>query len=263
MDKVENKSTATVLRDVGDDNQNVKERTLRRPRALLLPPEAKSAEVEGGSKSAGWTNIQWKNIRVGDVVRLSRDETVPADIVLLYAHGDNGVAYVETMALDGETNLKSKQALSVFKDCDSISGIQACSAEFVIEDPNPNLYSFEGRVAVGDKVFPLTLNQVIYRGSVLRNTQFAIGLVANTGEECKVRASKGVPSCQPNLVYADSGERKPPLEGKEASPREARESSRVGSYRVRRYALGRLFDGLPALAAVDRISLVVFAPRAR
>jgi phospholipid-translocating ATPase len=198
MDKVENKSVATVLREVGDDNQNVRERTLRRLRSLLFRSEAKSAEVEDDSQSAGWTNIQWQNIRVSDVVRLSRDETVPADIVLLYAYGDNGVAYVETMALDGETNLKSKQAFSVFKDCDSISGIQACHAEFVVEDPNPNLYSFEGRVAVGDKVFPLTLNQVIYRGSVLRNTQFAIGLVVNTGEECKVRASKDIPSCQPN-----------------------------------------------------------------
>ena len=134
-----------------------------------------------------WTKVKWYDIRVGDLLRLHRDEPIPADIVLLYASGEDGVAYVETMALDGETSLKAKQASSALKECCNIKGIKSCSAEFVLEDPNRDLYDFKGSVSVGGSTIPLTTNEVLLRGSVLRNTKSAIGIVVNTGEECKIR----------------------------------------------------------------------------
>ena len=39
-----------------------------------------------------------------------KNEDIPADILLLYSANENGIAYVDTMALDGETNLKEKVA---------------------------------------------------------------------------------------------------------------------------------------------------------
>lgn len=134
-----------------------------------------------------WVPVRWSDIKVGDVLRLNRDEPVPADMVLLHSNGENGLAYIETMALDGETNLKSKQVCHALKGCDSIAGIAQCNAQFVVEDPNPELFNFDGRVTVDDKTVPLTLNEVLYRGSVLRNTSCALGMVINTGEECKIR----------------------------------------------------------------------------
>ncbi|KAK8085558.1 hypothetical protein PG997_006829 [Apiospora hydei] len=134
-----------------------------------------------------WNKIQWRNIRVGDIVRLSRDDDVPADIVLLHATGENGLAYIDTMALDGETNLKSKGSVGAFKGCDSIAALRGVSGEFVLEDPNPDLYRFEGKVTVDGRSMPVTSNEVVYRGSTLRNTEHAIGMVINTGEECKIR----------------------------------------------------------------------------
>jgi phospholipid-translocating ATPase len=155
-------------------------------------PTSKPCRGKGPSDktSSGfdWLPTKWKDARVGDIIRLERDEDIPADIVLLHATGENGLAYIETMALDGETNLKSKQVSTALETCDSIEGIAACSAELVVEDPNPDLYRFEGRVTVsGGKIMPLTLNEVIFRGCTLRNTPTAIGLVINTGEECKIR----------------------------------------------------------------------------
>ncbi|CAK7565744.1 MAG: drs2 neo1 protein [Sporothrix epigloea] len=137
-----------------------------------------------------WKHVQWRDVRVGDVVRMIRDEDVPADMLLLHADGEGGLAYVDTMALDGETNLKSKQvpAPLVGGRCATIGGLAATQAELVVEDPNPDLYRFNGKIAIEHKpALPLTLAEVIYRGSTLRNTPCAIGLVLNTGEECKSR----------------------------------------------------------------------------
>ena len=135
-----------------------------------------------------WAAVEWQDLRVGDIVRLRRDDPVPADMVVLHASGPNGIAYIETMALDGETNLKTKQACTLLSEhCGSLAGMAACGAEIVSEDPNLDLYNYEGRVIVKGEAMPLTLHQIVFRGSVVRNTAEMFGLVVNTGEECKIR----------------------------------------------------------------------------
>ncbi|KAM3498512.1 hypothetical protein MY10362_008171, partial [Beauveria mimosiformis] len=147
------------------------------------PPALPEDEYDG----VRWVPIRWSNIKVGDVVRLNRDDAVPADIVLLWTSDENDLAYIDTMALDGETNLKSKQLSSALGGCGTIEGIANCKANFFVEDPNPQLFNFEGSVSADGKSVPLSLNEVIYRGSAVRNTSAIVGIVINTGEECKIR----------------------------------------------------------------------------
>ncbi|KAF3767296.1 hypothetical protein M406DRAFT_89812 [Cryphonectria parasitica EP155] len=195
LDKVENAQPVTVLRRADHSSGSETKYSLgfghSVHRSLNHQRHKRTGTIEPGLPGAvdgfQWTGAAWKDLRVGDVVKLSRDQDIPADLVLLHADGENGLAYVETMALDGETNLKSKQVLPEFHNCDTIPGLMTCKAEFVVEDPNADLYSFDGRVTLSDKTVPLTLNEVIYRGSTLRNTPCAIGVVINTGEECKIR----------------------------------------------------------------------------
>lgn len=49
---------------------------------------------------------KWKEIKVGDIVKVLKDYEFPADLLLLGSKKD--VVYVDTMNLDGETNLKEK-----------------------------------------------------------------------------------------------------------------------------------------------------------
>ena len=135
-----------------------------------------------------WRVRKWQDIKVGDVLLLLRNAQVPADLVLLRAQSSDGIAYVETMALDGETNLKTKQPLSCLSQlCETPDSVIKCNAHFAVEDPNIDLYRFEGRVSIGGETLSLTNNEICYRGSILRNTQNAVGLVIYTGEECKIR----------------------------------------------------------------------------
>lgn len=199
LDRLENRSTVRVLDLDGTTKQSrkglgkgfLKEMTHARREKAEVATDMPMTDLEGahaGEESKPWVQVQWQDIRVGDIVQLRRDDNVPADIILLHATGPNGIAYIETMALDGETNLKSKQACALLAEhCSSIDDMSSCDAEIVSEDPNIDLYNYEGRATVNGKTMPLTTNQVVYRGSTVRNTSQAIGLVINTGEECKIR----------------------------------------------------------------------------
>lgn len=51
-------------------------------------------------------------MQVGDVLQVVKDSFFPADLLLLAVpESPDGLAYVETINLDGESNLKIKKAL--------------------------------------------------------------------------------------------------------------------------------------------------------
>lgn len=62
---------------------------------------------------------RWQDVHVGDFVRLSCNEIIPADMLLLYSSDLHGVCYIETANLDGETNLKQRQ---VVRDLPQVCG---------------------------------------------------------------------------------------------------------------------------------------------
>ncbi|KAG0647426.1 phospholipid-transporting ATPase [Hyphodiscus hymeniophilus] len=162
--------------------------------AVLSSPQFNSTSNFEGERTmtseapSPWTSVKWMYLKVGDVIELARDERVPADIALLHANGRDGIAYIETMELDGETNLKRKRPVrQLAAHCGTLPGLVACRAQFAIENPNADLYSFDGNLSIDNEMFPITLGNVVCRGSTLRNTPRAIGLVINTGEECKIR----------------------------------------------------------------------------
>lgn len=168
-----------------------KEENRREVHLLIHLPQQEPQTQERGlllSSSEVWHRRQWQSLKVGDIIRIDRDEPIPADIVLLDARGAEKIAYIETMALDGETNLKSKRSLpQLAHHCQTSTRVLSSKITFVVEDPNLDLYKFEGKVMVENETIPLTNNEIIYRGSVLRNTEAVYGMVIYTGEECKIR----------------------------------------------------------------------------
>lgn len=60
-----------------------------------------------------WSPGYWKDVRVGDIVRLKNNDYIPADILVLSTSEPDCMCYVETKNLDGETNLKIKRGYAL------------------------------------------------------------------------------------------------------------------------------------------------------
>ncbi len=45
---------------------------------------------------------KWMDINVGDLLRIDEDSEIPADILLIKSNDAKGIAFVNTMNLDGE-----------------------------------------------------------------------------------------------------------------------------------------------------------------
>ncbi|OIT29881.1 PREDICTED: putative phospholipid-transporting ATPase 9 [Nicotiana attenuata] len=129
---------------------------------------------------------EWKNLRVGDIVKVEKDQFFPADLLLLSSCYDDAVCYVETMNLDGETNLKLKQALDVTSSLHEDSHFKDFKALVKCEDPNANLYTFVGSMEYEEQQHPLSPQQLLLRDSKLRNTEYIYGAVIFTGHDTKV-----------------------------------------------------------------------------
>ncbi|KAL2462555.1 putative phospholipid-transporting ATPase 4 [Forsythia ovata] len=131
-------------------------------------------------------NRPWMKIRVGDVVKVEKDHFFPADLLLLSSSYEDGICYVETMNLDGETNLKVKRALEVTLPVDDDVTFKEFSATIRCEDPNSNLYTFVGNLEYDRQLYPLDPSQILLRDSKLRNTAYVYGVVIFTGHDSKV-----------------------------------------------------------------------------
>ncbi|KAL9131949.1 MAG: hypothetical protein Q9217_000229 [Psora testacea] len=146
----------------------------------------------------------WKSVQVGDFVRIYNNDQIPADVVILSTSDPDGACYVETKNLDGETNLKVRQALPSGRN---MKHARHCEqAEFIIESepPHANLYQYSGVVHWNQRNLkqpgepgtpmaePISINNLLLRGCSLRNTEWVLGVVIFTGQETKIMVNAGI-----------------------------------------------------------------------
>nr|XP_046162951.1 phospholipid-transporting ATPase IC-like [Oncorhynchus gorbuscha] len=135
---------------------------------------------------------KWMNIHVGDVVRLKKNDHIPADILLLSSSNPNSLCYVETAELDGETNLKFKMGLKVTDERLQEEGqLAQFDAVIVCEEPNNRLDKFTGTMRWRKERFPLDLDNMMLRGCRIRNTDECHGLVIFAGADTKIMRNGG------------------------------------------------------------------------
>ncbi|XP_055009177.1 phospholipid-transporting ATPase ID-like [Boleophthalmus pectinirostris] len=135
---------------------------------------------------------KWKNVKVGDIIRLENNEFVTADLLLLSSSEPLNLVYVETAELDGETNLKVRQALTVTGELgDNFEALTAFNGEVRCEPPNNRLDKFKGTLTFSGQSYALDNDKVLLRGCTLRNTEWCYGLVIFGGADTKLMQNSG------------------------------------------------------------------------
>ncbi|KIJ30028.1 hypothetical protein M422DRAFT_36734 [Sphaerobolus stellatus SS14] len=170
--------------------------TIILPLGLVLLASAfkdpkKISNVLSRTGTSTFIEVPWRDIRVGDIVRIESDDFIPADVILISSSEPEGLCYIETSNLDGETNLKIKQASPHTSTLTAPHLVQTLAGQLRYEQPNNSLYTFEGTMELRNlngvpKTIPLGPDQMLLRGAQLRNTPWCYGLVVYTGHETKL-----------------------------------------------------------------------------
>lgn len=134
-------------------------------------------------------------LKVGDIVELVDDQPAPADMLVLSTSSPagDGVAYVETAQLDGETNLKRRVALECTAELAATRhGASHMRGRVMCEPPHHGLSTYKARVELTESkaieggktsdegeivAASAGREQLMVRGEVLRNTPWVRCLV--------------------------------------------------------------------------------------
>ncbi|CRH02620.1 aminophospholipid-transporting P-ATPase, putative [Plasmodium relictum] len=177
-DKIENNRICYVITndETNVDNCNISENKLCKLKNFLIRKKKKVKYTESNIGEGTFTeersdvndfmnncadsfeNIngiikkRWKDINVGDIILSRKSEFFCADILLLSTSDKNGIAFVETSSLDGETNLKVKEANGFLFNILSSDIIEAVEKVkklkgFILSDiPNKDLSTAYGTI---------------------------------------------------------------------------------------------------------------------
>mmetsp|Transcript_42776 Transcript_42776/g.49579 ORF Transcript_42776/g.49579 Transcript_42776/m.49579 type:complete len:2326 (+) Transcript_42776:18-6995(+) len=160
-----------------------------------LLPTRKGAKTKGGMLEE---NIYWKDLEIGSIVLLKRDEICPADIVVLDTNlvkNRENVCYVDTQIVDGRISYDKKKAANLTRVEKKLPGSEFNFSEYrkrlngklEYSAPSRSLKSFDGYLKLKKDPKPEQLNieNLIMRGSILRNTEWIVGLVVYAGKHTK------------------------------------------------------------------------------
>uniref|UniRef100_A0A1I7TTG5 Phospholipid-transporting ATPase n=1 Tax=Caenorhabditis tropicalis TaxID=1561998 RepID=A0A1I7TTG5_9PELO len=138
---------------------------------------------------------EWRYILVGDFVHISNDQDVPADVIMLRSSNESGTCYIETCNLDGETSLKQRMVPakvieyskkdSTFKPSD-FTGVVTC------EKPDKSIYTIRAKIEYEPGQTDVIIKEnMLLRGSRIKNTTFVEGIVVYAGHDTKVMLNNG------------------------------------------------------------------------
>ena len=170
----------SMIKDAFEDNKRRKQDNSENDSLVQCCPRGE----------ASFREVKSLDVQVGCLVKITENQFFPCDMLMVRTSLPKGIAYVETKNLDGETNLKHKQTnKSVLRlantEEDALKnfngGVINC------EGPNEYLYKFEGNLTLPDgATIPIDPDQVLLRGSCLRNCESILGICIYSGHETKI-----------------------------------------------------------------------------
>lgn len=148
-----------------------------------------------------FADIHSKDLKVGDLIEVKENEYFPADLLLISSTDPKGKAFVNTINLDGESNLKEKNCVPDTKKLDKVNELVDLRAFIECDQPNA-LFQWNCNFQLGEsEKVPLSLKNLLLKGCILKNTQSVYGIVVYTGHDTKIiQNSKKPPNKVSNVL---------------------------------------------------------------
>jgi len=134
-----------------------------------------------------WMPIRWERIKLGNLIKVEKDTEFPADMFILKTARDAGNAYVDTLNLDGESNLKEKFAVPKIQEL-SDEQVLDFDGEIHCDLPNENLEKWDANIQSPqlEEILTVNIKQLCLRGTTLRNCDYIYGIPVYMGSETKI-----------------------------------------------------------------------------
>ena len=159
-------------------------------------------------KNKKFQKFQSSQINVGDILLIKDNNEIPCDIIIFDTNINEGVCYVETSSLDGEKNLKNKSNNNIYglfcdKNPTKFKEILNKNFELNISGhgqsdfPNNILNKCDGylKIIINENLveFPFNINNILLKGSILKNSGWVIGMALYTGSNNKIILNSKLP----------------------------------------------------------------------
>jgi phospholipid-transporting ATPase len=151
-----------------------------------------------------WIQEKSGNLNIGEFVLVKQNNVFPADLILVDSNLKEGLAYIETGTLDGEKTLKQKISpkgiagkFSREDTADEMNYSNNFKAEGKVFCSPPN-YQLSNITATMDikfrgftddpekRLFSVNYDQLLYKGAILKNTAWIVGIVVFAGHKTKL-----------------------------------------------------------------------------
>jgi phospholipid-translocating ATPase len=136
--------------------------------------------------------LRSRDIKVGDLVKIVKNQRVPADLMLTRTGDGTGEAFIRTDQLDGETDWKLKTALGVTQNMSEEDLLLSKNFQLTAEPPTREIHKFSGKLtqlttAAGENTrdYGVGIDRMMWANTVLASGPYVVGVVVYTGVETR------------------------------------------------------------------------------
>ncbi|KAF8700587.1 Phospholipid-transporting ATPase, partial [Rhizoctonia solani] len=189
--------SVTMGKEAWDDIlRNRRDREANAQRYLILEPDSTPLASNSSTGFPPTRATPSSQLQVGDLVQLTQNQRVPADMILLRTSDPSGTCFVRTDQLDGETDWKLRVAVPACQSLHDDWSLLGVSAEVYADAPIKDIHTFIGTFTLHStssepdteqqvpQVTPLTAENMLWSNTVLAAGS-AIGMVVYTGKETR------------------------------------------------------------------------------
>jgi phospholipid-transporting ATPase len=137
-------------------------------------------------RDGDWRDVAASEIHVGDILRMDKDDLVPSDLLYIGSDEPSKLCYYSEMNLNGETAVKTMNCYPLFRDCDPIEFLKGTSFMIDVPEPDPDLTHFDAKLRSGNSFWPISIHNVLLRGTSTHYTEKVLGIVLRTGHDTKI-----------------------------------------------------------------------------